>query len=111
MTTSLQLNLEHVTRVEGHGNIVVNVKDGKIEESRLHIVESPRFFEAMLRGRHYSEVAPITSRICGICSVGHTLTSLRASENAMGITPSPQTQLLRKLLMHGETIESHVLHI
>lgn len=111
MTTSLQLNLEHVTRVEGHGNIVVNVKDGRLEESRLHIVEAPRFFEAMLRGRHYTEVAPITSRICGICSVGHTLTSLRASENAMGITPSQQTQLLRKLLMHGETIESHVLHI
>lgn len=111
MTTSLQLNLEHVTRVEGHGNIVVNVKDGRLEESRLHIVESPRFFEAMLRGRHYTEVAPITSRICGICSVGHTLTSLRASENAMDITPSQQTQLLRKLLLHGETIESHVLHI
>lgn len=111
MTTSLQLNLEHVTRVEGHGNIVVNVKDGKIEESRLYIVESPRFFEAMLRGRHYSEAAPITSRICGICSVGHTLASLRASENALGITPTPQTVLLRKLLMHGETIESHVLHV
>ena len=111
MTTSLQLNLEHITRVEGHGNIVINVKDGKIEEARLHIVESPRFFEAMLRGRHYTEAAAITSRICGICSVGHTLASLRATENAMGISPSPQTQLLRKLLMHGETIESHVLHI
>ncbi|HNY13238.1 MAG TPA: Ni/Fe hydrogenase subunit alpha [Candidatus Wallbacteria bacterium] len=110
MTRSLQLNLEHITRVEGHGNIVINVKDGKIEESRLHVVESPRFFEAMLRGRHYSEAAPITSRICGICSVGHTLASLRASEAALGITPSTQTTLLRKLLMHGETLESHVLH-
>jgi len=111
MTTSLQLNLEHITRVEGHGNIVVNVKDGKLEESKLHIVESPRFFEAMLRGRSWHEVAAITSRICGICSVGHTTASIRATENAFGISPTWQTQMLRKLLFHGETLQSHVLHV
>ena len=53
MTTenkNLDIKVEYVTRVEGHGNIVVNVKDGKIEKCEFHVVESPRLFEGMLRG-------------------------------------------------------------
>ena len=75
------------------------------------IVEAPRFFEAMLRGRPYYEASHITSRICGICSVGHATASLRATENALGVEISEQTELLRKLLFHGEMIDSHVLHV
>lgn len=106
----VQIDVEHITRVEGHGNIVLNVKKGKIEELRLEIPESPRFFEAMVMGRRWDEVAHITSRICGICACGHTLASVRATESAMGITPTAQTVKLRRLLLHGETIQSHVLH-
>jgi sulfhydrogenase subunit alpha len=64
-----------------------------------------------VRGRHYSEVARITSRICGICSVGHTLASLKASEAALGITISKQSDLLRRILKHAENFDSHVLHV
>jgi coenzyme F420-reducing hydrogenase alpha subunit len=65
----------------------------------------------MVRGRHYSEVARITSRICGICSVGHTLASLKATEAALGIQVSEQTFKLRELLKHAENFDSHVLHV
>lgn len=109
--TTMQIHLEHLTRVEGHGDIVVDVKNGKILESKLHVVEAPRFFEAFLRDQYYYQAPEITSRICGICSIGHTLTSIRAVENAMGIQPTPQTQALRKLLFHAETNTSHVLHV
>ncbi len=110
MTQNMNIEIHHVTRVEGHGNIVVNAKNGVLEECRLDIVETPRFFEAMLLGRPYTQAAHITSRICGICSVGHTTASLRASENALGIQPSEQTVLLRKLIFFGEMLDSHVLH-
>lgn len=110
-TKDLNIDIHHVTRVEGHGNILVNAKDGKIEDIRWEIPESPRFYEAMLRGRSWDEAAHITSRICGICSAGHTLASIRATEDAFGMTPSPQTWRLRKLLSHGGTIQSHVLHV
>ncbi|MCL4458404.1 MAG: Ni/Fe hydrogenase subunit alpha [Chloroflexi bacterium] len=106
----LTINIHHVTRVEGHGNIKVNIKNGVIEELNLEIVESPRFFEAMLRGRRWDEAAHITSRICGICAVGHTTTSLRATEAAFGLEPSEQTVLLRKLIFNGEMMQSHILH-
>ncbi|MCC7291969.1 MAG: Ni/Fe hydrogenase subunit alpha [Phycisphaerales bacterium] len=105
------IDVKHITRVEGHGNITVRVRDGEITHLELAIVESPRFFEAFLRGRPYHEAPHITCRICGICSVGHTMASVRGIEAACGIVPSEQTVLLRKLILFGEHIQSHVLHL
>ena len=107
----INISLHHVTRVEGHGNIYVNVKDGTIKKCEWNISEAPRFFEAMVVGREWNELHHITSRICGICSIGHTLASLKATEAAMNIPISKQDLMLRKLALHGENIQSHVLHI
>jgi coenzyme F420-reducing hydrogenase alpha subunit len=107
---SVRIDVHHITRVEGHGNIVVDVQNGVLQQCDLEIVESPRFFEAMLRGRPYGEASHLTSRICGICAVGHATTSLRATEKALGVVPSEQTVLLRKLNFHGEMLDSHILH-
>ena len=91
------IRVNHVTRVEGHGNINVKIRDGIVEECEWQVTEAPRFFEAMLRGRRWYEVSHITSRICGICSIGHTLTSVKATEAAMGVTVTEQTEILRKI--------------
>ncbi len=107
----LKIRVEYLTRVEGHGNIVIDVAQGKLETCRLEIVESPRFFEGMLRGRSIFEAQHITSRICGICACGHSLASIQAAEDALGIVPTKQTILLRKLLLHLELLDSHLLHI
>jgi len=110
MTENVRINVHHVTRVEGHGNIVVDIREGTIEKCELQIVETPRFFEAMLRGRPYHQASHITSRICGICAIGHATASLRASERALQVKLSEQTVLLRKLAFHGEMLDSHILH-
>ncbi len=107
---TLDVNVDYVSRVEGHGNIVVEADGEQVKNVRFEVTEPPRFFEAMLRGRPFEEAPLITSRICGICSNGHVLASISALENALGVTPSDQTTLLRQLLLHGETIQSHVLH-
>ena len=108
---NLNIEVHHVTRVEGHGNIYVNVKNGVIEKCEWNVSEAPRFFEAMVVGRQWNELHHITSRICGICSIGHTLASLRATEAAMGITISDQDLKLRKLALHAENLQSHILHL
>jgi len=108
---NVNVNVHHLTRVEGHGDIIVDVKNGEIVKCEWQVVEAPRFFEAMLRGRPYYEASHITSRICGICSVGHSTASLRATETALSVEVSEQTELLRKLMFHGEIIDSHVLHV
>ena len=111
MSDNFSINIEHITRVEGHGNVEVNVKNGKIEKLQWIVIEAPRFFEAMLRGQQYNELRPITSRICGICSIGHSLASLKATEDALGVEITEQTALLRRLAIHGENMQSHILHI
>jgi coenzyme F420-reducing hydrogenase alpha subunit len=111
VSQNISINVHHLTRVEGHGNIVVDVKNGKIDKLQWQVPEAPRFFEAMVRGRHYSEVARVTSRICGICSIGHTLASVKATENALGIQITPLTYKLRTVLKHAENVDSHILHI
>jgi sulfhydrogenase subunit alpha len=111
MMRDISINVEHVTRVEGHGNIILDVTNGKIDKVQWQISEAPRFFEAMLRGRSYDELRTITSRICGICSIGHSLASLKATENALDVTISEQTGILRRLAINGENMQSHILHV
>lgn len=111
MKTTRTIDIHHVTRVEGHGNIKIKIRDGKLEEARWEVVETPRFFEAMLVGKKWENAPWISGRICGICSIGHTLASIRAVENAFGIVPTDQTGKLRLLLKHMETLQSHVLHL
>lgn len=111
MSKDISINVEHLTRVEGHGNIIMNAKKGEIKKVEWQVSEAPRFFESFVRNRPYNELAHITSRICGICSIGHTLASLKATEDAMDISVSDQTIALRKLALHGENMQSHILHV
>ncbi len=111
MGASAAVVVRHLTRVEGHGNIVVDVQDGVVKRCDLEIVEAPRFFEVLLKDRPAEEAPRIACRICGICSVGHATAAVHAVEAALGITPGPRVRLLRRLNMAGEWLQSHVLHL
>ena len=74
-----------LARVEGEGALRVRVRDGRVDDVQLRIYEPPRFFEAFLRGRAYTEVPDITARICGICPVAYQTSSVRAMEDACGV--------------------------
>jgi coenzyme F420-reducing hydrogenase alpha subunit len=111
MAKTVNVNVHHVTRVEGHGNILVNATDGKIEKIEWQVPEAPRFFEAMVRGRSYEDIQTIVSRICGICSITHSLAATKAIENAMGIEVSEQADKVRILMHYSEQLQSHVLHV
>src|SRR3989338_4074966 len=111
MNKELHIKIKEITRVEGHGNIVIDVTKGRIKEIKFEVIESPRFFEVMLRGRRYDEAQHIMARICGICAVSHTSASLKAVEDAMGMRISKQATLLRKLAFCGEMLQSHILHL
>jgi coenzyme F420-reducing hydrogenase alpha subunit len=111
MKVNLDVDLHHIARVEGHGNIKVRVREGTLEEANWEVVETPRFFEVMLKGKLYSAAPLLSSRICGICSIAHCLTSLEATEDAFGIEIPERAAQLRLLAKHGETLQSHVLHM
>jgi sulfhydrogenase subunit alpha len=109
--SKIDINVKHITRVEGHGNIVVRADDGKIEKCQWQVPEAPRFFEAMVRGRHFDDIQVIVSRICGICSITHSLAATKAVEAAMGVEVSEQADMIRILMHFSEQLQSHVLHV
>jgi sulfhydrogenase subunit alpha len=108
---SRTVKVDYLARVEGEGGIAVKIRDGKVADVQVRIFEPPRFFEAFLRGRHFSEVPDITARICGICPVAYQMSSCQAIEAAFAVSVDAALRDLRRLLYCGEWIESHTLHV
>ncbi len=105
------IKVDYLARVEGEGAFKVVVRDGEVRSAELRIFEPPRFFEAFLRGRAFTEVPDIVARICGICPVAYQMSAVHAMENALNVTVDGPLRALRRLLYCGEWIESHTLHI
>jgi sulfhydrogenase subunit alpha len=105
------IRTEALARVEGEGAMLVRIRGEKVENVELQIYEPPRFFEAFLRGRSFTEAPDITARICGICPVAYMTSAFNAMENSLGVEVSDGVRALRRLMYCGEWIESHSLHV
>jgi sulfhydrogenase subunit alpha len=108
---SRTVKVDYLARVEGEGGLTVKVKDNTVTDVKLRIFEPPRFFEAFLRGRLYSEAPDIAARICGICPIAYQMSAAHAMESAFGVNVDGQVRALRRLIYCGEWVESHALHI
>ncbi len=108
---SRTIKVDYLARVEGEGALYLKIKGERVEDVKLKIFEPPRFFEAFLRGRSYSEVPEIVARICGICPIAYQMSAVHALEGAFGVKVDGQLRALRRLIYCGEWIESHALHI
>jgi coenzyme F420-reducing hydrogenase alpha subunit len=108
---SRTLQVDALARVEGEGAMYIEVLDGEVVDVALRIYEPPRFFEAFLRGRSYTEPPDITARVCGICPVAYQMSACLAIEDVCGVVVDGPLRDLRRLLYCGEWIESHTLHI
>jgi sulfhydrogenase subunit alpha len=107
----INIGVEHVTRVEGHGNIQIRIENGELSECTWEVVETPRFFEVMMKGLSIEMAPLLAARICGICSISHALASARAAERALQIEVPELAQKVRLLAKHAETLQSHTLHL
>jgi len=107
MSKTIELN--PVTRIEGHLAIKVEVEDGKV--SKAYVAgEMFRGFEKILRGRDPLDAQHITQRICGVCPVEHGMASVLAQEMAYKLTPAPNGVLARNLLQAANFMMSHITH-
>jgi coenzyme F420-reducing hydrogenase alpha subunit len=109
--TPINIEVEHIARVEGHGNIHIRIEDNQLKECAWEVVETPRFFEVMMKGLSVEMAPLLAARICGICSISHALVSARAAEKALGIEVPETAQKVRLLAKHAETLQSHTLHL
>ena len=108
---SRSIKVDYLARVEGEGGIHIKIQDKIVTDVRFDIFEPPRFFEAFLRGRQFTEAPDITARVCGICPIAYQMSSIHAMESACGVSVTGQLRALRRMIYCGEWIESHALHI
>jgi len=107
----MHIKIDHIAKVEGHIGFTADIVNGQVKKARIDVLEGARLLEGILRDRSLFEVSQIGARICGVCPVVHSLTSLKALEKALDIEVSERTILLRKLMMMGQIINSHALHL
>jgi len=105
------VTVSHLGRVEGHGGIFVKIVGDVVHEVNMDVFEGSRYYEALLKGKHFLEVQGIITRVCAICSASHTVAALTAIEKALGIEQTDRVHQLRGLLVLGATVESHALHV
>jgi sulfhydrogenase subunit alpha len=110
-TKTRTIKVDYLTRLEGEGALYLKIKDKELLDVQLRIFEPPRFFEAFLQGRHFTEAPDITARICGICPVAYQMSAVHSLERACGVEVNDAIKQLRRLLYCAEWIESHTLHI
>ena len=113
MSTTRDAATDYLARVEGEGAMYVqDRRAARSSDVKLRIYEPPRFFEAFLRGRAFTEAPDITARICGICPIAYQMSAVRAIEDACGVAiDAGPLRDLRRLIYCGEWIESHGLHV
>jgi sulfhydrogenase subunit alpha len=107
----MKLRIDHIAKIEGHASFTADIVRGDIKGARIKIEEGARLFEGILRGRKDEELPEIASRICGVCPVVHNLTGFKSLENAYNIQLDETAIALRKLMMLGQLINSHALHL
>lgn len=99
---------EYITKIEGHGVLNIHFKQC---QARLEVSEGERLFEAVLLGQDVLKAPFITSRICGVCPTAHNLASINAIENGLDIKVTLIDRELRNLMLSGQIIFSHLLHL
>lgn len=109
--TKTAIHIDHIARIEGHGNVHVVIEDGVVQTVEMNVVEPARLFESMVLGRRFEEIPYIASRICGICSASHVVTDLKAIERIFSIRTTDRTKALRELLVYGSYLQNHASHL
>ena len=104
-----RLAIDPITRIEGHLRLEVEHADGKVQD----VWSSGTMFrgiEMILAGRDPRDAWAFAQRACGVCTHVHALASVRAAEDALGITVPPNAQLIRNLMHATQLVHDHVVH-
>ncbi|OGH77934.1 MAG: hypothetical protein A2469_03150 [Candidatus Magasanikbacteria bacterium RIFOXYC2_FULL_40_16] len=110
-THDLDISIDKISKIEGHADLDIKIRDGEVKEVNLRVMENQRFYTQAVQGKSIMAVPQLVSRICGTCSIAHLTGCIEAAEKAIGVTPSAQTILLRKLTMYSLMIRDHALHL
>ncbi len=108
---NLDISIDKLSKIEGHADLDIKIRKGKVKDVRLRVMDNRRFYEEAVKGKPFDAVPQLVSRICGTCSIAHLTACIEAVEKTLKIKPSHQTLLLRKLTMYSLMIRDHALHL
>ncbi|MEM4467138.1 MAG: Ni/Fe hydrogenase subunit alpha [Nitrososphaerota archaeon] len=99
-----------ITRLEGHGKIVVVLDDaGNCIKAYLQVPEL-RGFEKFAVGRHAEDMPQITPRICGVCPMAHHMASTKTLDDLYKVDPPEPAKKIREMVYNIFMLEDHALH-
>jgi len=101
--------IDPLTRIEGHLRIEAQVENGVVTDAWSSST-SFRGIETILKGRDPRDAWVFTQRVCGVCTTVHAICSVRAVENALGITVPENAHILRNLIEAVQFVQDHVIH-
>ncbi|MDI6777638.1 MAG: nickel-dependent hydrogenase large subunit [Patescibacteria group bacterium] len=108
---NLDIEINKLSKIEGHADLDIRIRNGKLKEVNLKVMENVRFFNEAVKGMNFNAVPQLVSRICGTCSIAHLTGCIEAVEKTLSIVPSRQTMILRKLTVYSMMIRDHALHL
>jgi len=107
----MKIRIDHIAKIEGHASFTADIVDGDVRAAKIKIEEGARLFEGIMRDRQDIEIPELGSRICGVCPVVHNFAGFKSLENAYKVKVEEPSLTLRKIMMMGQLINSHALHL
>ena len=102
--------VDPISRIEGQLRIeAVLDKDNTITQA-FSAGTMFRGIELILKGRDPRDAGLLAMRICGVCTGVHYWTSIRAVENAFGLTVPKNARLVRNLIQASLFMHDHPVH-
>lgn len=104
------IEINPVTRIEGHAKISLHLgSNGRVEDARFHVTQF-RGFEKLCEGRPFTEMPSVMARICGICPVSHLVASSKACDAIMAVRIPATANKLRRIMNQAQIVQSHALN-
>jgi len=108
---SERIVISPTSRQEGHAELVMEVDDeGIVTKGRYFSITPVRGLEKIVTGKAPETAPVIVQRICGVCPIPHTLASVEAIDDSLGIEVPKAGQLLRELTLMAHDVNSHAIH-
>ena len=105
------VEISPTTRHEGHTKLTMQVDDNGVVTRGDWLSLTPvRGIEKLAIGKSMHQAPKISSRVCGICPIAHTLAGTEAMEASIGCIIPDDAYLLRVILQCANRLHSHALH-
>lgn len=101
--------VDPIPRIEGHLRIEVEIQNGKVKDA-WSTGTLFRGLEIILQGRDPRDAHLLTQRSCGVCTLVHSLASVRAVEDALKVKIPPNARIVRNLTHAAQNMHDHPVH-